>query len=287
MTYKFALIIGSTKSGTTSLFKYLTNHPEICGSRLKETRFFLNKSSDNLNSYLKYFEGATNEKILLEATPVYFDNEIYAENIYKSLNKDDLKLIVILRNPIDRFISWYKFSKQDGRISEDMSFEHYFTMNLSSLGKDAPQHFKALITGTYSIQFDYYYKYFKKSNFHILYFDDLITNQAKTLNEICKFLKIDKTFYTENSNINYNKTTKFKYPLLNKNYKKFKRFIREITLNKRIRKGLKFISKKIDLLYALINKEDVKAEVNIDENTLEKLRLYYQKELVKYIRREY
>lgn len=288
MTHKFALILGSTKSGTTSLFKYLNNHPEICGSKLKETRFFLNTSTDNLNSYLKFFTRDVNEKILLEATPVYFEKEIYAQNIYDLLNNYDLKLIVILRNPIDRFISWYKFSKQDGRISDQMSFEKYFNLNFSFLGKDGPQHLKALTTGNYSIQLDCYYKYFEKSNFKILYLEDLVSNQVKILNEICEFLNIDNKFYTKTNKTNFNKTSQYKYPFLNKKYKKFKRHIREITVNSKIRDRLKFISKKIDFIYTLFNKkQDVNNLVNIDKTTLKKLRLYYQQELVKYKRRKY
>ena len=129
------LIIGSAKAGTTSLHYYLNQHPEIYMTAVKEPRFFalegknLNFSGpdkDIINStsvttyeeYIALFEEVSSEKAIGETSPLYLYSEKAIQRIHHYL--PDVKLIVILRNPIDRAFSCYTHLLREGY--ESLSF---------------------------------------------------------------------------------------------------------------------------------------------------------------------
>lgn len=76
--HRYLIIAGTTKAATTSLFNYLADHPEICASNVKETRFFLDadyplpakyRFEDGLDKYELYFVHCSASHIRMEATP--------------------------------------------------------------------------------------------------------------------------------------------------------------------------------------------------------------------------
>ena len=135
MTLPNFLIIGSAKGGTSSLHYYLRQHPQIFMPDLKEPRFFaleggiLNfqnpDSAINYNSittlreYESLFANVTNELGIGEASPLYLYSEKAARRIKHYV--PDAKLMVILRNPVDRAFSCYTHLLREGY--ETLSFE--------------------------------------------------------------------------------------------------------------------------------------------------------------------
>ena len=123
------IIIGSTRSGTTSLYEYLENHPSVLPPIKKETGFFNYAYSNNSNWYRMYFptinekekaEKVLNNSVLTgEATPSYLIDPRVPKRILSLLPK--VKLITLLRNPIDRAISHYHLNVLRG--IEKLSFE--------------------------------------------------------------------------------------------------------------------------------------------------------------------
>src|SRR6185503_15252511 len=102
------LIIGGVhKAGTTSVFTYLSQHPDVCASSVKEIGFFMplkyGEQLPSLQEYAQYFSNCVSSKrYLLEASPSYiYGKEVIAERIKKELGVS-IKLIFILRNPADR-----------------------------------------------------------------------------------------------------------------------------------------------------------------------------------------
>ncbi|MGL6344257.1 MAG: tetratricopeptide repeat protein [Waterburya sp.] len=108
------IIIGATKCGTTSLFFYLNQHPQILAPHKKEINFFNHNFQMGLPWYLAHFPAIadTDELITGEASPLYF----YDEQVIQRLKElfPETKLIVMLRNPVERTISEYYHSVNHG-----------------------------------------------------------------------------------------------------------------------------------------------------------------------------
>lgn len=106
------LIVGTQKGGTTALAKFLAQHPEICFALGKEVHFFdgvdydPDGDSTQLNHhYQKAFPNWQGEQVVGEATPIYMYLPFIAERIYRY--NPQMKLIFLLRDPVERAISHY------------------------------------------------------------------------------------------------------------------------------------------------------------------------------------
>ncbi|GAB5524350.1 MAG: sulfotransferase [Roseivirga sp.] len=129
------LLVGAAKAGTTSLYYYLNQHPDIFISKLKEPKYFSSQVLDlphqgigdfhvdryrvrDYEEYKKLFEGRT-EKMIGESTVEYL---YYHDKIKDLIKKElgDVKIIIILRNPVDRAFSAYSNLRRDSR--ENLSF---------------------------------------------------------------------------------------------------------------------------------------------------------------------
>lgn len=108
------LLIGVRKSATSWIWKQFTDHPEVYAHPEKELYFFNNKYNFGLNWYSNQFQ--TNKKKILEATPDYFNFDC-ASKIKNSI--PNIKLMVCLRNPIDRAFSHWKFGCYVGNCNMD------------------------------------------------------------------------------------------------------------------------------------------------------------------------
>ena len=128
MTLPNFLVIGAAKSGTSSLYMYLKQHPEIYMSPIKEPHFFsfddeskmtkgpgdpIHKAITNFDDYQAQFDGVTDEKAIGEASTSYLYRPEAPGRIHAML--PDAKLIVILRNPVDRAFSAYMHVVRDKR----------------------------------------------------------------------------------------------------------------------------------------------------------------------------
>lgn len=294
----YLIIGGVTKAGTTSLFNYLADHPEICPAEFKETRFFLNKSYPlkklkpgdyTINTYEKLYHSCHNENIRLEATPDYLFSKGTAQLIANTIGKDQVKLIFILRNPVDRFLSWYKFARQDGKIPREMTLQEYYELNVENINSsNTPQHLKALEQGFYSNYLPEYYKCFGEKNIKIVYFNDFISNPQYILEDIVTMVNIDVSFYANYNFERHNKTISYKYPKIQGKYKSIKREMRERIGSGKVKKQLRSVRKIIDKLYTMVNPE--KEEENtprLDEKSLSKIKTYYDQELKLFNQRDY
>ncbi|MHB1459438.1 MAG: sulfotransferase domain-containing protein, partial [Armatimonadota bacterium] len=117
------LIIGAQKSGTTSLFKYLSDHPQIYLPREKEIPFFSDDAtySAGWDAYFDtYLYGAKSQQLIGTATPQYMCDPLAATRIHTTV--PGCKLIAILRHPIERAISHHKMWVRRGE--EKKSVRH-------------------------------------------------------------------------------------------------------------------------------------------------------------------
>ncbi len=128
------IIIGAGKSGTSSLYGYICDHPQVISSLKKELRFFNYKPNfhKGINWYLSHFPPIPKGKNLItgEATPGYFGSDVQ-ESI--SSRFPNIKLIVIIRNPVDRAFSQYNHWVRNG--IECRSFQEAVTSEIEKLEK--------------------------------------------------------------------------------------------------------------------------------------------------------
>ena len=119
MTMPNFLIIGAMKSGTTALYYYLEQHPEIYMSPVKEPNFFSSQEQENaadavthIGSYQHLFRGVSGEKAIGEASHSYLYDPRAAAEIRSYI--PGAKLIATLRNPIDRAYSHFLYMVRSG-----------------------------------------------------------------------------------------------------------------------------------------------------------------------------
>lgn len=208
------IIAGVTKAGTTSLYSYLRNHPEICGASVKETCYFLplRYSGEQIapsETYFSYFSQCSNEKHILEATPGYYyggyETAVAIKNLLGNAN-----IILMFRNPIDRFFSFYKYQKSQLNLPASLSAEEYLESCLSKFDpKDRTQEkYWGIIGGYYDNYLEDWYKVFS-DKLHIFFFDELQANPQKLLVKICEALDIQASYFQnynftiENKSVNY------------------------------------------------------------------------------------
>jgi len=183
------LIIGAMKAGTSSIHLCLKEHPEIFMPELKEIHFFDwdLRYKKGKHFYERFFNASRNYKAIGEATPTYLSSIKAPGRIYNII--PEVKLIVSLRNPIDRCISHYRMDYQSGKTRLPL---------YEALNKER----KYLEMGLYYKHLLRYLKYFKKEQFLYVFFDDLDKNPKKFYKSIYRFLEVNDEY------IPYNLTTK-------------------------------------------------------------------------------
>ena len=228
------LCIGAPKSGTTSLYDILKQHPDIFLPNFKEPHFFDNDENygHGLSWYLQSYFTESNERQLLgEFTPTYLSNFKAHQRIASDLNSD-LKLIVLLRDPVDRAYSHYLHTKRDEL--EHFTFqealakesERLIKSDLSDIEK---MRFSYLKQSDYFNQFTHLFKYFKKEQVRVFVFEtDFISNRKKMIANLLMFLEVKPL--TLNVNIKSNPASVARSKTLKK-FMKSDSFLRRIAKN--------------------------------------------------------
>lgn len=189
------LIVGSPRCGTTSLYKYLIAHPQILPAAEKEVQFFSQEFDRGLAWYLSHFMPPAADSIFLtgEATPTYLNHPQAAQRLYQCL--PHTKLILILRNPVDRAISHYQMLVRRG--TEPRTLETALQAELELLSSATE---KSLEAGTYWKDCPYldkslyiysirrWLKFFPTENFLVLQSESFYANPGVALEQVFDFL---------------------------------------------------------------------------------------------------
>ena len=200
-------IVGTPKAGTTSLYYYLDDHPEIVMSSIKEPNYFSNQDIslqdlfyketiiESLEDYHKLFPAEKTSKKYGESSVSYLFYESVPKRIYK-YNKRS-KIIIMLRDPIERAYSHYLMDHRLGLVNQDFS-----DIFKKKSGIFFQQYFKL---GHYTNQIKRYMDIFKKENIHIIWYDKFKEDVVQEVSKIYRFLSVDSDFKF-NLNREYNKS---------------------------------------------------------------------------------
>lgn len=287
----YLIIAGTSKAATTSIFDYFANHPQICASSVKETRFFLDKNyplpsefryEDGIHKYLDYFVCQNSEMLRLEASPDYLYSTKTARKIKDTL--PNVHFIFILREPIARLISWFKFGKLMRKIPKQMTFEEYIDCQLHKAGYSQKlyQHpaFYALEQGRYSKYLKSYVDLFYKENIHICFYEDFVVNPALFMKNICKFINIDEDIFNNYEFKSTNKSSNMRSTLLhNLLYFKIISRLRNFVYDKnKLRSIFKQIRYRLEPIYFKLNEKSTE-DIIISKPTINYLNQYYEDEV--------
>ena len=196
------VVIGSTKSGTTSLHYYLIQHPRIISER--NVHFFEYMQTNSIEWYRAHFptKAYKNFKKLTvgEQTATYLFHPLIPKRIHTTI--PNAKLIVVLRNPVDRAYSNYKHQVREG--IEKRTFEEAIKSELKRIeicknnseykinNDDFSNHviFSYLRHGIYVDFIKAWMEFFTKEQFLILPTYDLNNNRAKFLKQVFDYLNV-------------------------------------------------------------------------------------------------
>jgi hypothetical protein len=191
------VIAGVGGAGTTSLFSYLAQHPDICASSIKEVKYFsplrYGEPLPPLETYARYFRHCGDERYVMEATPGYF----YGGEPLASAMKErlpDAHVLVVLRDPSARLWSSFNYVKMRLKIDKDRTFDDYIetSRDLRSRGMDQLRQFRtysALSGGFYVEYISPWFETFGPA-FRVVFFEDLAADPRRVVEGICEWLEI-------------------------------------------------------------------------------------------------
>jgi hypothetical protein len=188
------VICGTQKGGTTALDAYLSEHPDICMADKKGVHYFDNEEhfSTGKPDYSKYhaaFSPKKKHKLLGEATPIYMYWNDSPKRIWEY--NPNMKLIVLLRNPIERAYSHWNMERL--RNADNLSFWEAIINEKERCLKALPEQHRVysyIDRGLYLEQLRRLWAYFPKDKVLILKNEDLKQKPDETLNYICEFLGV-------------------------------------------------------------------------------------------------
>lgn len=203
-THHCLIVAGAEKCGTTSLFGYLSAHPQVRSSVVKETDYF-RREDVSLDGYLAQFHRRNDESALLvESSPGYLaEAQAVAPRVASVV--PDARLLFVLRDPIDRVRSSFRFYKSRLHVPEAMTLDDFVDRCLRFDGSAAsaqslalkPWHLRALERGRYDLLLPEFERRFPPSQILLLRFEALNRNTGKAVSEVCRFAGIDGGFYDD------------------------------------------------------------------------------------------
>lgn len=202
-------ILGAAKCGTTSLYSYLSRHPDIFMSYPKEPMFFATEYHRGTDYYWsRYFKGYKGEQCVGEAAHLNLYLPYVAKRIAATVTNP--KFIVICRQPVERAFSHYIFNRSRGQ--EPMSFEEAIKKNMKRLetgplfkNEDEAKIYTRAVNklgfaveypsyvdaGFYAEQIERYTEIFGTSSMKVIFTEDLKDDTDSTVQEVFRFLGVE------------------------------------------------------------------------------------------------
>jgi hypothetical protein len=197
------IVIGAAKAGTTALYWYLSEHPSIFMSPVKETNYFAYGVDANgqllygnpevhrfpiktLREYEALFADAGSAVAVGEASPIYLECPQAANRIRKLI--PTTRIICSLRHPVDRAYSDYQMYL----LRRGLRFDPARDLRASSGWAQPDSHWMQI--GRYHDQLKRYFDAFPRDHIHVFLFDDIKRNALSTVQDTYRFLGVDPQF---------------------------------------------------------------------------------------------
>ena len=192
------LIIGTQKGGTSSLYKNLLKHPKVEPSFHKEPHFYDFNYSKGIDWYRAFFpiKKKLGDKITGEATPYYLYHPDVPKRVYET--QPNVKLIILLRNPVNRAFSHY--NKDSLRGKDPLPFKEAVKAEDSRLNEERENNpndhytrlyhwkFSYLSRGKYAEQLKRWFEYFPREQILIIQSEKYYSDSISVFQELEDFL---------------------------------------------------------------------------------------------------
>ena len=287
MNYPNLYIVGAPKAGTTSLYHYLSQHPDIVIPD-KEPRFFLKDSIQNISeadpikpyllrssildeiSYTNLYANKS-EKIKCDASTQYlYHHKEVIPKIKQLKNGSSPKILILLRNPIERAFSNYSHNYL---TFENLDFKHALEQESERISKGFNSFWHYMGLSTYADSVKAYKDAFNEVK--VVFFEDFVNDIDKSLVDIFDFLEVDNTFKVSHFMINKKSTGAPKSKKLNTILQSSSKFnlIKKI-LHKTIGE------QKTKLIRELIMRKNLsKSKISLDESFKSNLESYFVEDI--------
>lgn len=216
------LIVGAPKAGTTSLYAWLKQHPSVFVSSVKEPCYFVEDYRGGFHDwdqYARLFEAARHQPAIGEASTAYLASPESPSWIKRELG--DVRIIISLRNPVDRAWSMYSWMVMEGfepltSFSAALETEQYRQQSARFKATN-PEYWRDYLYfsgGLYVGQVCRFLDTFQ--NVHVIVFDDLVRNPSEVFAKLCQFLEIDASIcpnFTAENRSRFPRSTRAQYTL--------------------------------------------------------------------------
>jgi hypothetical protein len=194
------LIAGVGKAGTTSLFWYLSQHPDVCASAAKEPRYFRFPDDDPdaelppIETYARHFVHCGAQRYVMEASPQYFKGGTRTITAIRRTLYEP-RIILMFRDPLDRMWSEYRFRKSRLTLPESITFDAYVAECERVRDEGLPrtpetQAFYTLAGGAYADLARDWLDAFG-DDIRVWFFEDMVADPSAFVAEVCRWLGID------------------------------------------------------------------------------------------------
>jgi hypothetical protein len=211
-------ICGAAKSGTTSLFQYLGQHPDVFTPTQKEPGYFSQlRPLRNTKEYLDIFGEASENQLVGEASTAYLTSPDSAYRIAEAI--PDAKIIIMLRNPADRAYSLYRWMTKEGydyarSFKEALRLEENKRYENPNFCENNPEYYYNYLyfhSGLYQKQVKKYLERFSREKIKFVIFEEFVSDTFREVEEVYEFLELKKGFKPETEVHNKGKTVRFPY----------------------------------------------------------------------------
>ena len=190
------IIAGASKSGTSSIYYYLSRHPQILLSHKKELDFYWQHYQRGIDWYLAHFPSITDRPDFLtgEATPNYLRFPQVAERIKDTF--PETKIIILLRNPVDRAISWHYHKLNSGLTKLDLAtaiateIERLATVTEAEIINTGFYNPDNIMSSLYIYKIKPWIETLGRERFLILQSEDFYLNPQQNMERVFKFLDL-------------------------------------------------------------------------------------------------
>lgn len=202
------LLAGAPRCGTSSLFKWLGDHPGVCPTLVKETYYLMDAESPHFNAssnyaihglsgYASWFPSAVGERLPLDATPDYMYQKTAIEAA--TAMRPSPKVMFLLRKPSERALSHYRyFGLHQAGLPPSLTFSEYVAALQKGERFDdkpfAPPNL-ALFLGYYARLLEPWAQVLGRENLGIFVFEDMRAAPREFMEKVCGFLGLDAGFY--------------------------------------------------------------------------------------------